>query len=63
MHGQMVLIARISVALLPGTYTVTVTDANGCTSSTSVVVLNSNSPQLTTVVTDATCGANNGSID
>lgn len=51
--------------LIAGTYSLTVTDNNGCTASSSAVV---SEPALaisaTTVVTDVTCfGANNGAID
>ena len=49
--------------LSAGTYTVTVTDANNCTETASVTVLPSNSPMLSTSVTDATCGDDNGAID
>ncbi|MFH2140978.1 MAG: T9SS type A sorting domain-containing protein, partial [Bacteroidota bacterium] len=50
--------------LCPGTYTVTVTDAVGCTNSLPVII--SGFPQITglnEVITDATCGLSNGSID
>ncbi|MBX7226824.1 MAG: hypothetical protein K1X55_12400, partial [Chitinophagales bacterium] len=50
-------------SLAAGTYTVTVTDANGCTASTSVTINNTNGPSLSTTKVDATCGNNNGSID
>ncbi|QQS27663.1 MAG: gliding motility-associated C-terminal domain-containing protein [Sphingobacteriales bacterium] len=46
-----------------GDYNVTVTDANGCTVSTSISVNDSSSPALSVVVTDATCGNPNGAID
>ncbi|MEZ4919307.1 MAG: SprB repeat-containing protein [Saprospiraceae bacterium] len=48
---------------IAGTYCVTVTDVNGCTTSTCVAINNSDGPELTTSVTDATCGSSNGSID
>ena len=49
--------------LLPQTYTVTVTDANACSTSTTAVVLSVNSLQITDVQTNnATCGIANGSI-
>jgi len=50
--------------LIAGPYTVTVTDANGCTNQTSVVV--ANAPQLTvsSSVTNVQCaGSNTGAID
>lgn len=42
------------------TYTVTVTDATGCTSTDQVVVTVRPTPTLSIVKTDATCGASNG---
>ncbi|HRN78630.1 MAG TPA: PKD domain-containing protein, partial [Ferruginibacter sp.] len=47
-----------------GNYSVTVTDANGCTASpTPITVQNNNSNlQVSATVTDALCGATNGSI-
>jgi PKD-like domain/SprB repeat/CHU_C Type IX secretion signal domain len=46
-----------------GTYSVTVTDAGGCTSSTSVVLSEiGTSPMLSIVPTAAACGQTNGSI-
>ncbi|MBK8192347.1 MAG: carboxypeptidase regulatory-like domain-containing protein [Lewinellaceae bacterium] len=47
-----------------GTYTVTVTDANGCVYSTSVVVDEPPSGMVLSIaVTDATCGLSNGALD
>ncbi len=52
--------ANIS-ALVAGSYSVTVTDQNGCTESISIDILQ---PQISTEVTDITCfGAANGIID
>jgi large repetitive protein len=49
--------------LLPGTYTITVRDFNGCQSNRTVVVTSTNGPQvLTAVIVHAACGASNGSI-
>ena len=49
--------------VLPGTYTVTVKDANGCLATKSVVVANTAGPQvLTAAIIHAACGSNNGSI-
>lgn len=48
----------------PGTYTVTISDANGCTKSFSTVVGQSGATIMATAVpTNASCGLNNGSID
>ena len=52
-------------SLSPATYTVTVTDGNGCTKSTSTVVVSANSPAISTFsITNVSCnGGNNGAID
>ena len=47
----------------PGTFTVTVTNTEGCTSSASITVESGGGPDLTTDPTAATCGESNGSID
>lgn len=49
--------------LIAGTYTVTVTDANGCTKTTSAIVNQSTALNLTTNVTSTCIGFNNGAID
>lgn len=49
------------VGIPSGTYSVTITDANGCTSSATGTVANPPSVTLTTSVTSASCGGNNGS--
>ncbi len=55
--------SNIFNALLPGTYTITVKDANGCLTTRVVVVANTNGPQvLTAVIVNAACGLSNGSI-
>lgn len=46
-----------------GTYTVTVTDAGGCTDNVSVVIMSSTAPTLTVDPTDETCGSSNGAVD
>ena len=48
--------------LEPGTYDVTVTDANGCTDSSSVTVDDSNSPEVTVNSSPTMCGGNNGGV-
>ncbi|MEZ4919310.1 MAG: SprB repeat-containing protein [Saprospiraceae bacterium] len=47
----------------PGTYTVTVTDATGCSVTTSGVVNEPSALNLSLTATDASCGQNNGSIN
>ncbi|MBK7936137.1 MAG: hypothetical protein IPJ82_03270 [Lewinellaceae bacterium] len=51
--------------LAPGTYSVTVSGANGCTSTTSAVVANNSAPftLASTVVPNTSCTVSNGSID
>jgi gliding motility-associated-like protein len=49
--------------LSAGTYDVTITDANGCSISSSAVVNGSSAPVVSVSVTDASCGANDGAID
>jgi gliding motility-associated-like protein len=55
--------ASTATGLLAGSYTVTVTDANSCTSTNSVAVNNALSPSAsTTVIANVSCfGGNNGS--
>jgi len=43
-------------------YTVTVTDANGCSDTDTVVVRTLSRPSVTVTTVDATCGLDNGSI-
>ena len=54
---------NIFTGLLPGTYPITVKDANGCSNTKAIAVANINGPQ-TPVVTfiHAACGAANGTI-
>ncbi len=55
--------SNIFNALLPGTYTVTVKDANGCLTVKQVVVTNTAGPQtLTAAIVHAACGTSTGSI-
>ncbi|MEZ4893191.1 MAG: SprB repeat-containing protein [Saprospiraceae bacterium] len=49
--------------LSAGTYTVTVTDNNGCTKSTAATITQPSALSLSKTVSDATCGNANGSID
>lgn len=52
----------VAGGLTPGNYTVSVTDANGCTNSTSVIINNLNGPAVSINSTGAKCnGATNGS--
>ena len=48
-----------AISLSGGTYSVTVTDFNGCAVSGSIVVDNTNSFDLTTTTTEASCGEAN----
>lgn len=48
--------------LAPGNYSVTVTDANGCSNTESAMVSSSGSPQLSATTSNASCGQANGSI-
>jgi SprB repeat len=48
--------------LTPGSYTVTVKDANGCTKTAAVTVGNSPAPTITATSTPAACGNVNGTI-
>ncbi len=50
-----------AIGLAAGSYTLTVTDANGCTATGSAVVVNIAGPTLSTSSTDASCGATDGS--
>ncbi|MBS0424958.1 MAG: hypothetical protein JSR71_11195, partial [Proteobacteria bacterium] len=53
---------NIFTGLTPGTYTVTVKDANGCTNATSVTIANTPAPTVTGTSTPAACSNINGSI-
>ena len=53
--------AANATGLVAGTYTVTVTDANGCTSTSGCTITEPTAISLTSSSTDATCGNANGS--
>ena len=48
--------------LAAGVYIVTVRDANGCKSTATVTIINSNGPAVSFTSTNADCGNNNGTI-
>ncbi len=55
--------SNVFSGLLPGTYIISVRDANGCIATQAVSIQNTNGPQtLSSAVIDAACGLNNGSI-
>ncbi len=49
-----------ATGLSAGTYTITITDINGCTSTASVIITQPTAITLTTATTQSTCGNNNG---
>jgi hypothetical protein len=54
---------NVFTALLPGNYTITVKDANGCLTTRAVVVPTTSGPQvLSAAILHAACGNNNGAI-
>ncbi|MBL0102854.1 MAG: SprB repeat-containing protein [Bacteroidetes bacterium] len=53
--------SNVATGLSAGNYTVTITDANGCTTSLSTTVTQPTTFTLSTSTTSATCGAANGS--
>ena len=54
---------NVFTALLPGNYTITVKDANGCLTTRAVVVPATNGPQvLSAAIIHAACGNGNGTI-
>ena len=55
--------AANALNLVAGNYTVTVTDANGCTTSSSSFITQPASIALTTTSTPATCGSANGTAN
>ncbi len=61
-NGTFFSISNIFTGLAAGTYTVTVKDATGCTSITSVTVANIGGPSVTATSGVSACNVNNGSI-
>lgn len=61
-NGTTYQLGNIFSSLAGGNYTVYVKDANGCISTTSVVVNTLLAPQLSVTSVDATCTSSNGSI-
>jgi len=49
--------------LSAGAYTLTATDTNGCSDDSTFSIINSNQPEFTFDVTNATCGSQNGEIN
>ncbi|MBL0134203.1 MAG: hypothetical protein IPP79_09405 [Chitinophagaceae bacterium] len=49
-------------ALAAGTYTITIKDANNCTSTTIVTIVNTNGATITGTSTNTTCNGNTGTI-
>src|SRR5205085_538278 len=45
------------------TYTITVTDNNGCVATQAVTISTTTNPTLSTSITQTSCGNNNGAID
>ncbi|MDP4265190.1 MAG: gliding motility-associated C-terminal domain-containing protein, partial [Bacteroidota bacterium] len=55
-------VSNIFNGIAAGTYTITIRDANNCTSTTPVIITNANGATVTATGTNTTCGNNNGSI-
>lgn len=51
------------VLLAAGTYTVTITDTQGCEAELSIEILPSTAPTITATIVQPTCGNSDGSID
>lgn len=49
--------------LASGAYTLSITDDQGCVVDTTISIINSNQPELVFAVNNASCGAQNGTID
>ncbi len=50
-----------ATGLSAGTYTITITDASGCSAIATAAIIQPNSPSISTNTSQATCGASNGS--
>jgi gliding motility-associated-like protein len=62
--GSTALAADSATALAAGTYTIWSTDANGCTTSTTASIANSNAPIVTFTVDSVNCfGGSDGAVD
>jgi hypothetical protein len=61
-NGNTFQAGNVFSGLAPGTYTVTVKDAAGCTKTVSVTVGNSAAPTVTGIATPAACGNINGTV-
>ena len=53
---------QTAVNMPAGSYTVTITDDNGCTATANVTINDSEGPRVTVTIIDAICGNNNGNI-
>lgn len=62
LNGGTFQTSNIFLGLPAGTYTITVKDAAGCTSTVSLSVASTNGPIVTATTVSSNCGANNGSI-
>ena len=61
-NGNIFQTGNIFTSLTPGSYTVTVKDANGCINATTVTIANTPAPTVTATSTPAACSNVNGTI-
>ncbi|MFZ1528948.1 MAG: hypothetical protein WAT19_09360, partial [Ferruginibacter sp.] len=61
-NGNIFQASNIFTNVTPGSYTVTVKDANNCIRTTTVTVANSPAPSVSAVTTPAACGNINGTV-
>lgn len=61
-NGNIFQVSNVFTNLIPGAYTVTVKDANGCTATTNVTISNTPVPTVTAGSTAASCNNVNGTI-